>query len=142
MEGTIERTISLRIDPAQAWDLIGTKAGMERWFSDRIEGEWREGESVLLGWGEDRCRAIVECLVAPNRMAYRWIPGINDPDTDPRTVPSTLVEISLEPTPDGVLIRIVEAGFESLGDELRELAFRENSKGWDFEVADLARLCD
>ena len=42
----------------------------------------------------------------------------------------TLVEFTLEDTADGVLLRIVESGFDAIPAERRASAFEANSEGW------------
>ena len=48
--------------------------------------------------------------------------------------PTTLVEFTLEDTSDGVLLRIVESGFEAIPAERRQSAFESNSEGWSAQT--------
>jgi hypothetical protein len=45
-------------------------------------------------------------------------------------VPTTLVEFTLEEKADGVLLRIVESGFDKVPADRRAAAFEGNSEGW------------
>ena len=64
------------------------------------------------------------------RLAFRWHPyGVED-EVDYSKEPTTLVEFTLDETADGVLLRIVESGFEAIPAERRASAFAANSEGW------------
>jgi uncharacterized protein YndB with AHSA1/START domain len=64
------------------------------------------------------------------RLAFRWHPyGVED-DVDYSQEPTTLVEFTLAETNDGVLLRIVESGFDKIPADRRMSAFEANSEGW------------
>jgi uncharacterized protein YndB with AHSA1/START domain len=75
---------------------------------------------------------------APRRLAYRWHPYAVEPDVDFDQEPTTLVEFTLSQTPDGVLLTIVESGFDAIPEARRSIAFEANSGGWAKQV-DLVR---
>ena len=72
------------------------------------------------------------------RFAYRWHPFAIDADTDYEQEPTTLVEFTLAETPDGVLLTIVESGFDAIPEARRNDSFEANSEGWSIQ-ADLVR---
>ena len=41
-----------------------------------------------------------------------------------------MVEFSLSETPDGVLLTIVESGFDAIPEARRSTAYEANSRGW------------
>jgi uncharacterized protein YndB with AHSA1/START domain len=64
------------------------------------------------------------------RLAFRWRPfGVKE-GVDYSQEPTTLVEFTLAETTDGVLLRIVESGFDKIPAERRASAFEANSDGW------------
>jgi uncharacterized protein YndB with AHSA1/START domain len=66
----------------------------------------------------------------PRRFAYRWHPFAVDANVDYENEPTTLVEFTLLETADGVLLRIVESGFDAIPQARRADAFEANSGGW------------
>ena len=66
----------------------------------------------------------------PRRFAYRWHPFAVDANVDYGNEPTTLVEFTLAEAADGVLLRIVESGFDAIPETRRADAFEANSGGW------------
>ena len=64
------------------------------------------------------------------RLAFRWHPYAVDAGADYSREPTTLVEFTLTETDDGVLLRIVESGFDTIPADRRASAFEANSEGW------------
>jgi hypothetical protein len=73
-------------------------------------------------------------LRAPRRFAYRWHPFAVDGGVDYGNEPTTLVEFTLSETADGVLLRIVESGFDAIPQSRRADAFEANSEGWAKQI--------
>ena len=100
-----------------------------------MEIDLRPGGPALFGWPEEGYgdgAARVERVEPPREFAFRWMhePGVPfDPAGD-----CTLVEFSLSPADDGTRLRLVESGFTD------ETHRKENSGGWDAELADLVAL--
>jgi uncharacterized protein YndB with AHSA1/START domain len=65
------------------------------------------------------------------RFAYRWHPFGGDTHADE---PTTLVEFTLDETPDGVMLRITESGFTAIPAHRRTAAFEANNEGWSAQV--------
>ena len=61
------------------------------------------------------------------RFAYRWHPFAVESNVDYAAEPTTLVEFMLSESADGVLLRIVESGFDAIPDARRKDAFEANS---------------
>jgi uncharacterized protein YndB with AHSA1/START domain len=68
------------------------------------------------------------------RLAFRWHPYAVESDSDYSQEPTTLVEFTLDETADGVLLRIVESGFDAIPAERRAEAFAGNSEGWEAQT--------
>ena len=64
------------------------------------------------------------------RLAFRWHPYAVESGTDYSQEPTTLVEFTLTETNDGVLLRIVESGFDKIPAERRASALEQNAEGW------------
>jgi uncharacterized protein YndB with AHSA1/START domain len=64
------------------------------------------------------------------RLAFRWHPYAVEPGTGYSQEPTTLVEFTLAETNGGVLLRIVESGFDKIPAERRASALESNTEGW------------
>ena len=72
----------------------------------------------------------ITAIEPQRRLAFRWHPYGVEPGVDYAHEPTTLVEFTLAETDDGVLLRIVESGFDNIPVERRVSAFEANSEGW------------
>ena len=128
------------------WRAISDADEFGRWFGARFDGPFVAGASVTgvitpTTVDEDVARAQepyagksdtwqIVAVEPQRRLAFRWHPyGVED-DVDYSQEPTTLVEFTLTETNDGVLLRIVESGFDAIPAERRAAAFEANSEGW------------
>ena len=146
----IEKTILLKAPLDRIWRAISDSAEFGRWFGVRFDGPFVAGESVTGVMTptqvDDEVAKIQEphagtrstwqiVAVEPQkRFAFRWHPFAIDTDVDYSQEPTTLVEFTLTDAADGVLLRIVESGFDALPIERRSTAFEANSGGWAKQV--------
>jgi len=78
--------------------------------------------------------------VDPERyFSFRWVPYGIDAEADPENEPTTLVELRLEPAPQGTLLTIVESGFDRVPAHRRDRAFRMNEGGWTSQAENLRK---
>ncbi len=142
----IEKEVVLRAPLERVWRAISDADEFGRWFGARFDGPFVAGASVTgvitpTTVDEDVARAQepyagksdtwqIVAVEPQRRLAFRWHPyGVED-DVDYSKEPTTLVEFTLTETNDGVLLRIVESGFEAIPAERRAAAFEANSEGW------------
>jgi uncharacterized protein YndB with AHSA1/START domain len=142
----IEKEIVLRAPLDRVWRAISDADEFGRWFGVRFDGPFVAGASVTgvitpTTVDEDVARAQephagksdtwqIVAVEPQRRLAFRWHPyGVED-DVDYSQEPTTLVEFTLTETNDGVLLRIVESGFDAIPAERRAAAFEANSEGW------------
>jgi uncharacterized protein YndB with AHSA1/START domain len=146
----IEKQVVLRAPMDRVWRAISDSQEFGRWFGVRIDGPFVAGASVtatITGTTVDDEVAELQrphagakatwqiVAVEPSqRFAYRWHPFAVDSDVDYDAEPTTLVEFTLTPTPDGVLLTIVESGFDAIPVARRSAAFEANSGGWAKQV--------
>lgn len=135
----IERALELRHPPEKVWTALTTAEGLGSWFGSRAEiDELRPGGTAQVWWGEDGPHTLwIQIVEPPRRFAFSWaIAGL--PAGDPRR---THVEFTLEPTPAGTRLTMVETGFAQLPDQLTR-AYEGNVEGWATELAELAGYLD
>ena len=146
----IEKQVVLRAPMDRVWRAISDSQEFGRWFGVRIDGPFVAGASVtatIIGTTVDEEVAELQrphvgakatwqvvAVEPPRRLAYRWHPFAVDPDVDYAGEPTTLVEFTLSPTTDGVLLTIVESGFDAIPAARRSAAFEANSGGWAKQV--------
>jgi len=146
----IEKQVVLHAPMERVWRAISDSQEFGRWFGVRIDGPFVAGTSVtatITGTTVDEevadlqrphagARATWQIVaVEPSRrLAYRWHPFAVDADVDYAVEPTTLVEFTLSPTLDGVLLSIVESGFDAIPAARRSAAFEANSGGWAKQV--------
>ncbi|MGH3554788.1 MAG: SRPBCC family protein [Mycobacterium sp.] len=146
----IEKQVVLRAPMDRVWRAISDAQEFGRWFGVRFDGPFVAGTSVtatITGTTvDDEVAKLQEphtgstatweivAVEAPRRFAYRWHPFAVEPGVDYDREPTTLVEFTLSPTPDGVLLSIVESGFDAIPEARRSAAFEANSGGWAKQV--------
>lgn len=150
----IEKEVTLRAPLERVWRAIADADEFGRWFGVRFDGPFVAGESVVgvitpTTVDDDVAAAqqphagqrdtwYVVAVEPPRRLAFRWHPYAVEPGVDHSTAPTTLVEFMLTETDGGVLLRIVESGFDAIPVERRATAFEANSQGWAAQT-DLVR---
>jgi uncharacterized protein YndB with AHSA1/START domain len=149
----IEKQVVLRAPMDRVWRAISDSQEFGRWFGVRVDGPFVPGTSVtatITGTTVDEEVAEMQrphagakatwqiVAVEPSRrFAYRWHPFAVEPDPENQAYaaePTTLVEFTLSPTTDGVLLTIVESGFDAIPAARRSAAFEANSGGWAKQV--------
>lgn len=148
MSDKIEKTATLKAPLAKVWTAISDSSAFGAWFGMTIDGPFVEGQTVngaiaktqvddeIASQQEPyvgmRCDLMIERIVPPRLLAFRWHPGA-DPDTGPNA-PTTLVTFELEEVAGGTRLTITESGFDALPPERRAKAFAENEGGWEAQL--------
>jgi uncharacterized protein YndB with AHSA1/START domain len=146
----IEKEVLLRAPLDRVWRAISDSEEFGRWFGVRFDGPFVAGEpvnGVMTPTDVDETVAAsqepyageagkwyIVAVEPPRRFAYRWHPYAVDPDADYSAEPTTLVEFTLIEADDGVLLRIVESGFDAIPAERRVSAYEANSEGWTIQT--------
>ena len=146
----IEKRVLLRAPLGRVWRAISDAEEFGRWFGVRFDGPFVAGTSVtaaITGTAVDdevakrqephagaKSTWQIVAIEPQRRFAYRWHPFAVEPDVDYAAEPTTLVEFTLSPTTDGVLLTIVESGFDAIPAARRPAAFEANSGGWAKQV--------
>jgi uncharacterized protein YndB with AHSA1/START domain len=150
----IEKRVVLRAPLDRVWGAISDAEQFGRWFGISFDGPFVEGSAVTAAITPTTVDEEVAQRQEPHtgtkstwqivavepkrRFAYRWHPFAVDAAVDYDREPTTLVEFTLAETPDGVLLTIVESGFDAIPEARRSASFEANSEGWAIQ-ADLGR---
>jgi uncharacterized protein YndB with AHSA1/START domain len=146
----IEKQVLLRAPLDRVWRAISDSEEFGRWFGVRFDGPFVAGRSVAATITpttvDDEVAELqrphagakatwqIVAVEAQRRFAYRWHPYAVEPGVNYDREPTTLVEFTLSETPDGVLLTIVESGFDAIPEARRYTAFEANSGGWAKQV--------
>ena len=142
----IEKEVVLRAPLERVWRAISDADEFGQWFGVRFDGPFVAGASVngvitpttvddaVARMQEPHAgKADVWHIVAvepKRRLAFRWHPYGVEEGVDHSDEPTTLVEFTLAESEGGVLLRIVESGFDKIPAHRRASAFDANSEGW------------
>ncbi|MDP7703022.1 MULTISPECIES: SRPBCC family protein [unclassified Mycobacterium] len=144
----IEKQVLLRAPLQRVWAAISDAEQFGRWFGVRFDGPFAEGKTVTATITPTEVDAEVAkrqqphvgvtsrwqivAVEPPRRFAYRW-------PIDPGNAnATTLVEFTLDEVFDGVLLTIVESGFDAIPEPRRGSSFEANAEGWAIQT-DLVR---
>jgi uncharacterized protein YndB with AHSA1/START domain len=146
----IEKHVVLHAPLDRVWRAISNAEEFGRWFGVRFDGPFVAGTSVTAAItptsiDEDVAKRQqphagvkstwqIVAIEPQRRFAYRWHPFAVDPDADYDQEPTTLVEFTLTETPEGVLLTIVESGFDVIPEARRSDSFEANTEGWAIQT--------
>jgi uncharacterized protein YndB with AHSA1/START domain len=127
----VRRVLEIRAPRERVWAALSRPDEFVRWFpSKRAEIDLRPGGDALFEWEASADEAVVDVVDPPSRLVFRWRPA--------GTVrPYTTVSFTLQETPDGTRLALVESGFASLPDQIAEQSHDGNAAGWAKELDEL-----
>ena len=145
----IERRTLIRAPRSRVWRALTEVPEFCEWFSAKSDAAgFQPGvctHLVSTYSAEKSCDGqpfimdVVE-MTPERRFTWRWHPGSLKPGDDLSAEPTTLVEFTLEDDEDGgTLVTVVETGFEKLFEHRHARVLRENTEGWEIQMAALAR---
>jgi len=102
---TVERHVTLPTDLEEAWDLLTRPEELSAWLGDEVVLDPTPGaRGTVLERDGTRRHLVVHDVEVGRRIAWRW--WTDGPDgVRPR---ESQVEITLVPTDEGTLVRVVE----------------------------------
>jgi uncharacterized protein YndB with AHSA1/START domain len=147
----IEKSAVLKAPLPRVWRAISDSNEFGTWFGMSIDGPFVEGSTVSgvitptavdkevaeqqQPYAGQACPLHIVTVDPPRRFAFRWNP-VAGPEFADLT---TLVEFTLTETDEGVLLEIVESGFDALPADKRAAAFADNSGGWATQLTLVGR---
>jgi len=142
----IENQILLRAPRARVWRALSDSSEFGTWFGMKFDGPFAPGavvRAVIVGTKVNAEVAlaqkqfegiafeiVIERLEPERLFSFRWHPGAVEPGYDYSAEPTTLVEFTLEETPQGILLTVTESGFDQIPLARRGKAFTANDEGW------------
>ncbi len=146
----IEKQILLRAPVQRVWRALADPVEFGRWFGIKFDGPFAPGASVrgvIVGTSANPEVAklqkqheglpfeiTIERMDPERLFSFRWHPHAIEPGVDYSAEPTTLVEFRLEHAAEGVLLMLVESGFDKIPLARRAQAFSANEGGWSIMV--------
>lgn len=127
----VRRTIEIRAPRERVWAALTRPEELLRWFpTQHAAFDLRPGGLASFVWEEGADEAVIDVVEPPARLVFRWRPAGLDR-------PYTTVSFDLEETEGGTRLTLVESGFTSLPDQIREQSQQGNDAGWRDELEEL-----
>ena len=141
MQDRIEKQIIIRAPKERVFNALVDPAQLVAWFPDTVEGELKEGQQPIFGFGEEYGRYSVHVVkIQPyDYFAYRWVQTLDSQGFigDVLAQPNTIVEFHLKEDGAATIVKVTETGFASLPQEIGAKIFDRNSGGWDYFIQQL-----
>ncbi|MEO7495967.1 MAG: SRPBCC family protein [Massilia sp.] len=142
----VERSILINGSRERVWDALTDAAQFGAWFGADLTGqEFAPGKQVRGKMTMPGCEhitfdALVERVEPRTVLTFRWHPYAVDPAVDYSGEQRTLVTFTLKDAPgNGILLTVVESGFDQVPAHRRAEAFQLHGEGWDFQLKNIAR---
>ena len=146
----IEKQVLLRAPLGRVWQALTEATEFGKWFGVTFDGPFKAG-TVLAGsivpttvdaevaemqkpYEGLRFEFVIDRIEPKTLFSFRWHPFAIDPKVDYSSEPMTLVQFSLKEVPEGVLLSVVESGFDRIPLERRATAFTSNEGGWTMQM--------
>ena len=141
----IEREILLKASRSRVWRALYNAEEFGNWFGVNLKGkrfvagERTQGPITYPGYEHLTFDVLVERIEPGRSIAFRWHPAAVDAAVDYSNEPSTLVVFELKEAQGGILLTVVESGFDQIPPTRREEAFRMNSGGWTIQMTNIEK---
>lgn len=145
MQDRIEREITIRASKERVFNAITDPAQLVAWFPETIEGEVKEGQQPIFGFGEYGHSSVHIVKVQPyDYFAYRWVQtdDSNGFIGDVLAQANTIVEFSLREEGGTTIVKVSETGFAGLPEKVGQKKFADNSSGWDYFINRLQEFAE
>jgi uncharacterized protein YndB with AHSA1/START domain len=146
----IEKRILLRAPIRRVWRALADPVEFGSWFGMKFDGPFAPGTAVRGVIVGTTANAEVAKMQKPHEglpfditiermdpeqlFSFHWHPHVIERGVDYSAEPTTLVEFRLKEVADGVLLTLVESGFDSIPLARRAQAFSANEGGWSVMV--------
>ncbi len=139
----IERKVLLNASRKQVWEALAHAEQFGSWFGIALQGKaFIAGQTIEApitypGYEHVIWKAKVERILPQTLFSFWWHPFAVEEGVDYDSETPTLVEFTLEDHAPGILLRVVESGFDAVPAARRQKAFKMNSRGWDEQMGNI-----
>jgi uncharacterized protein YndB with AHSA1/START domain len=141
----LERKILLKAPRSRVWRALSNAEEFGAWFgvdfkgSAFVAGKAVKGRITYPGYEHLVMEVFIERIVPERLLSWRWHPAAIDTAVDYSQEPTTLVVFELEDAKDGVVLSVVESGFDNIPAARRVTAFRLNTSGWEEQLKNIEK---
>ena len=142
----IERQTLIRAPRSRVWKALTDIQEFCRWFSASTEeSSFEPGKHVRMvstypGPYQGMSFAVdIADMLPEHTFSWRWHPGAKQAGEDVSAEPMTLVVFRLQDAEGGTLVTVTETGFSRLFQHRVDRALRDNTSGWEKQMAALER---
>ncbi|MBL9049501.1 MAG: SRPBCC domain-containing protein [Tabrizicola sp.] len=138
---SVSRSIVISGSPDRVFRALTEEFGT--WFQVRLEGPFRVGDLTKGAMTMHQVaglpfKARTVALEPPGRFAFDWPQWDFEANRNLEDeAPWTRVEFTLEPVAEGTRVTVTESGFAGFTPSLGARLLRENTEGWEFQLAQL-----
>src|SRR5215813_9827078 len=109
MNDLIEKRIELKAPISRVWRAVTDHREFGEWFRVKLDGPFipgqvSRGHITYPGYEHLKWEAVVQAIEPERLFSFTWHPYAVNPNTDYAAETPTLVEFTLEKTPDGTLL--------------------------------------
>src|SRR6202790_682727 len=139
----IERKILVTAPLSRVWRALSDAKEFGDWFGVDFKGKTFvagkpvKGQITYPGYEHIVMELFIESVVPERLLSWRRHPAATDPAAAYSQQPTTLVVLELEEGDGGVLLSVVESGFDKVPPARRATVFRMNSSGWDEQMKNI-----
>jgi uncharacterized protein YndB with AHSA1/START domain len=141
----IERKILLKAPRSRVWRALSDAKEFGDWFGVNFKGQPFvagkpvQGQITYPGYEHIVMEVLIDRVVPERLLSWRWHPAAIDLSVDYSQEPMTLVVFELEEAEGGILLSVVETGFDQIPPARRATAFRMNNSGWDAQMKNIEK---
>jgi uncharacterized protein YndB with AHSA1/START domain len=141
----IERKILLKAPRPRVWQALSDAAEFGDWFGVNFKGKTFvagrtvQGKVTYPGYEHIVMEVQIQEVIPQRLLSWRWHPAAIEPGVDYSAEPTTLVVFELADAAGGVLLTVVESGFDQIPPERRATVFRLNTSGWDEQMQSIEK---
>ena len=139
----IERKVLLNASRKHVWDALTDAEQFGSWFGIALKGKTFEAGRTIEApitypsYEHVIWKAKIERILPQTLFSFWWHPFAVDAGVDYDKETPTLVEFTIEDHAPGILLRVVESGFNAVPEARRQKAFKMNSRGWDEQMSNI-----
>lgn len=150
----VKKTI-LKAPHAKVWRAVTDSREFGRWFGMKLDGLFVAGEKITgtiqpttvdpevakmqKPFAGKPVELWIDRIEPETLFSMKWHPFAIDQGVDYSQEPKTLIRFMLDDQEEGVLLTIVESGFDQIPAARRDVAYRANDGGWEKQLELIAK---
>lgn len=142
----VERSILINASRERVWRALSNAEEFGAWFGANLAGQvfapGQRARGPLSACGREHIYfdAVIERIQPQDVLAFHWHPYAVDPAVDYSQEQPTLVTFTLKDSPgNGILLTVLETGFDKVPQHRRREAFEMHQGGWEVQLQNVAR---